>query len=228
MLTSIGYPFAYTGSSPLASAPHMLVAVLVDPEMIVAKRLPNEQEAMKGAELAAANAAGLLGDADVLAAAERYGSAVSLAVLSFEESVKGRTLGAIAAAAAQGRAPGFSDDLLRKVIYSGHEERHAIGLVQHVAAAFPGDYLQLMLGMPLAADKAAMLEELGEVVASANAGKHAGFYTDFDPDTGSWSAPGAVTGVEFEKIRALIAEFVAETERQIHDFVVRLGGLAGG
>ena len=26
-----------------------------------------------------------------------------------------------------------------------------------------------------------------------NAGKRAGFYTNFDPDTGSWTAPGTVS-----------------------------------
>ena len=55
---------------------------------MVAKRLPNEREAQVGATVAAANAAGLLGDADLLAGVGRYGSALSLAVLAFEESVK--------------------------------------------------------------------------------------------------------------------------------------------
>jgi AbiV len=75
--------------------------------MMVAKRLPNEREAQAGARAAAANAAGLLSDADLLAGVGRYGSALSLAVLAFEESVKVRTLGAIIAAASRGRAPGF-------------------------------------------------------------------------------------------------------------------------
>jgi AbiV family abortive infection protein len=83
---------------------------------MAAQRLPDEREAAEGAVAAAANAAGLLGDADLLAAAGRYGSALSLAVLAFEEAVKARGLGAIAAAAAQGREPGFSEDTLRKII----------------------------------------------------------------------------------------------------------------
>jgi AbiV family abortive infection protein len=57
------------------------------------KRLPNQDEAAVGAALAAANAAGRLGDADLLATAGRYGSALSLALLAFEESAKARTLG---------------------------------------------------------------------------------------------------------------------------------------
>ena len=77
---------------------------------MAAQRLPDEREAAEGAVAAAANAAGLLGDADLLAAAGRYGSALSLAVLAFEEAVKARGLGAIAAAAAQGRESGFSED----------------------------------------------------------------------------------------------------------------------
>ena len=45
-------------------------------------------------------------------------------MLALEETVKARTLGAIAAAAAQGRSPGFSDQDLRKIFYSGHRERN--------------------------------------------------------------------------------------------------------
>ena len=80
--------------------------------MMVAKRLPNEREAQVGATVAAANAAGLLSDADLLAGVGRHGSALSLAVLAFEESVKARTLGAIVAAAAQGRTLGASPRMI--------------------------------------------------------------------------------------------------------------------
>src|SRR5260370_42706637 len=106
--------------------------------VIMVKRLPGEHEAIEGAAVAVATAVGLLKDADLLAGAGSYGTAVSLAVLGFEESVKARTLGAIAAAAAMGHRPGFSDDDLRRIIYSGHRERHAAVFVQHVAAAFAG------------------------------------------------------------------------------------------
>jgi AbiV family abortive infection protein len=104
---------------------------------IMAKRLPDKSEAIKGAGVATATAASLLSGAALVADAGSYGIARSLAVLALEESVKARTLGAIAAVAAQGRNPGFSDDDLRKVVYSGHRERHAVGLVQHLAATFP-------------------------------------------------------------------------------------------
>ncbi len=143
---------------------------------------------------------------------------MSLAVLGFEESVKARSLGAIAAAAAIGRSPGFSDDALRKIIYGGHRERHAAGFIQHVAAAFPGAYGKFMLGMPVSAESVAILGELAALLATANAGKQAGFYSDFDSDTGSWSSPGGVTEAEFAKIRALIGDYITETERQLGDF----------
>jgi AbiV family abortive infection protein len=93
------------------------------------KRLPNPDEAAAGAAISAANAASLLSDADLLAAAGRYGSALSFAVLAFEESVKARTLGAIMSAAAQGRPVGFSDDGLRKIIYNNHRARHTAGFL---------------------------------------------------------------------------------------------------
>ena len=185
----------------------------------MARRLPDEHEAIDGAGVAAATAAGLLRDADRLASAGSYGTAVSLIVLGFEESVKARTLGAIAAAAAMGRRPGFSDDDLRKIIYGGHRERHAAGFVQHVAAAFPGVYGSLMLSMPVSAEGAAMLEELAGLLSTANAGKQAGFYSDFDPDSGSWSSPGNVTEAEFVKIRALIGDYNGETQRQLDEFM---------
>jgi AbiV family abortive infection protein len=73
---------------------------------IMVKRLPDEREAIEGAGVATATAATLLSDADLLAGAGRYGIARSLAVLALEESVKARTLGAIALAASHGGRPG--------------------------------------------------------------------------------------------------------------------------
>jgi AbiV family abortive infection protein len=58
---------------------------------MAAKRLPDE--AAEGAALAAVNSVALLGDADLLADAGRYGCAVSLVVLAFEESVKAEHVG---------------------------------------------------------------------------------------------------------------------------------------
>lgn len=183
------------------------------------RRLPDEHEAAVGATVAAANAAELLGDADTLAAADRYGSALSLTVLAFEESVKARTLGAITAAAVQGRRPGFSDDDLKKIIYNSHQARHAAGFVQHLAAAFPNVYGKLMLGIAITPAEVAALRELAELLATVNAGKQSGFYTDFDPESGSWIAPGSATKAEFEKTRTLIGDYVAETRRQIDEFM---------
>ena len=60
----------------------------------------------------------------------------------------------------------------------------------------------------------------------ANAGKQAGFYSDFDPDSGSWSSPRSVTGAEFAKIRALIADYVTETQRQLDEFTRHRPGSA--
>ena len=186
--------------------------------LIMAKRLPDEREAIKGAGVATATAVGLLSGADLVVGAGSYGIARSLAILALEESVKARTLGAIAAAAVQGRRPGFSNDDLRKIVYSGHRERHAVGLVQHVAAAFPDLYGRVMLGMSVGAADAAKIAELAGLLGAANTWKQAGFYSDFDPDSGSWSSPGSVTEADFTKIRALIGEYVSETQRQLSDF----------
>lgn len=185
---------------------------------MVAKRLPNEREAQVGAVSTAANAAGLLKDADLLAAAESYGHALSLAILAFEESVKARTLGAIMAAAAQGRVPGFSEDYLQKIIYSGHQARHEAGLLQHLAATEPDLYGMLMLGVATGPTESAKLQALAALLASANAGKQSGLYTDFDPGSGSWTSPAEVSQADFDRIRPLIGDYVAETQRQLDDF----------
>jgi AbiV family abortive infection protein len=139
-------------------------------------------------------------------------------VLALEESVKTRTLGAIAVAASHKGRPGFSDDDLRKIVYSGHRERHDAGFVQHVAATFPDAYGRGMLGMSADAEDAAKIGELRGLLAAANSAKQAGFYSDFDPDSGSWSSPASVTEAEFAKIRALIGDYVAETQRQFAEF----------
>jgi AbiV family abortive infection protein len=185
----------------------------------MAKRLPNEHEAIKGAGVATTTAVSLLSAADLAADADSYGIARSLAVLALEESVKARTLGAIAAAAAQGRHPGFSDDDMRKIVYSGHRERHAAGFEQHIAATYPDVYAKIMLGMSVDAADAAKIAELADLLDAANSWKQAGFYSDFDPDSGSWSSPGSITEVEFTKIRALIGEYVSETQRQLDEFM---------
>jgi AbiV family abortive infection protein len=186
---------------------------------MVAKRLPDEVEALEGAVVSLANAGRLLRDADLLAGAGSTGTAVSIVVLAFEEAVKARTLGSIASASAKGTRPGFSEDDLRKIIYTGHQTRHAAGFLQHLAAASPGVYGNLLLGMPLPPDALGEVRELVEVVSSANDSKLAGFYTDFDPASGSWSAPGAVSDAVFGKMRVIIAAFIHETRRQLDDFL---------
>ena len=186
--------------------------------VIMAKRLPNEQEAIAGAGVANATAAGLLSGADVLAGTGSYGIARALAVLALEESVKARALGAIAAASSRGNSPGFSDKLLAKIVYSGHRERHGAGIFQHLAATFPDTYGKLMLGMSIDPVEEAKVAELLALLVGAEKAKQAGFYSDFDQDTGSWSSPGSVTESEFAMTRALIAGYVIETQRQFDEF----------
>jgi len=72
--------------------------------------------------------------------------------------------------------------------------------------------------MSVGAADAAKIGELTGLLDAANCWKQAGFYSDFDPDSGSWSSPGSVTEAEFAKIRALIGEFMNETQRQLDDF----------
>jgi hypothetical protein len=115
------------------------------------------------------------------------------------------------------------------MVYSGHRERHAAGLVQHVAATIPDVYDKVMLGMSVGATDTAKLAELAGLRDAANSWKQAGFYSDFDPDSGSWSSPRSVTGAEFAKIRALIGEYVSETQRQLDEFMwYRAAGQAPG
>jgi AbiV family abortive infection protein len=186
--------------------------------VIMAKRLPDKREAIEGAGVAAVAAADLLSGADLLAGTGSYGIARSQAVLAMEESVKARTVGAIAVAASHGGRPDFSGDDLRKIVYSGHRERHDAGFVQLVAAAFPDAYGRVMLGMSAGTKDAAKVEELRGLLAAANSAKQVGLYSDFDPDSGSWSSPGSVTEAEFAKIRALIGDYVTETQRQFDEF----------
>src|SRR5438132_10057711 len=93
------------------------------------------------------------------------------------------------AAAAQGRTPGFAEDDLRKIIYSSHQARHEAGLKQHLAATDPDLYGRLMLGMATSPAETAKLQALDALLASANAGKQSGLYSDFDPSAGSWTSP---------------------------------------
>ena len=92
-------------TSPLRSATRRVRCSRPKWMVIMAKRLPNEHEAIEGARVATATAARLLSGADLLADVGSYGIARSLAVLALEESVKARSLGAIAAAAAPREPP---------------------------------------------------------------------------------------------------------------------------
>ena len=103
-------------------------------------------------------------------------------------------------------------------MYSGHRERHEAGFVQHVAATFPDAYGGVMLGRSADAEDAAKIAELRGLLAMANSAKQAGFYSDFDPDSGLWWSPGGVTEPEFAKVRTLIGDYVTETQRQFDEF----------
>ena len=181
------------------------------------KRLPDDREAIEGAGLASANAARLLAGADLLAGAGHYGMARSMAVLAMEESVKARTLGAIAASAYGGQL--FVDEeVLGTIVYGGHRVRHNFGFLQHVAATFPDAYGKVMLGTFPDAQDVAKIARLRELLAEANSAKQVGFYTDFDPGSGSWASPASVTEVEFAEMRGLISDYVTETQRQFDEF----------
>jgi hypothetical protein len=82
----------------------------------------------------------------------------------------------------------------------------------------PDVYGKLMVGMAIAPAEMESLRELVALLISMNAGKQAGFYTDFDLDSGSWTAPDTVSRTEFDRARVLIGEYVGETQRQIDDF----------
>jgi AbiV family abortive infection protein len=181
--------------------------------MVSPKPLPTPAEAAAGVVITAANAANLLSDADLLAAAERFSTALSLTVLAFEESVKTRTLGAIMMA--DGGPLGFSDGGLRKIIYGSHRARHFAGFLQHLAAATPHVYGKVMLGMALTPAEAAALPRLIKLVGQANAKKQSGFYADIDPESQKWTDPRDISRSEFEETRAFIGEFVTETQRQL-------------
>lgn len=186
------------------------------------KRLPDKHEAIQGAGFAASTSDGLLRSADVLADAGSYGIARSLAVLAFEESVKSRTLGSIAAAAVHGRRPGFSDDALQKLVYSSHRKRHSAGWLQHIATAFPDTYGKLMLGMTVEADEAAKLGESLLLLAQAETWKQAGFYSDFDPASGTWLSPASISKADFQQIRGLIGDYLTDTRRQLDELTLNL------
>ena len=65
----------------------------------------------------------------------------------------------------------------------------------------------------------AKLQALDAVLASVNAGKQSGFYSDVDPSAGSWTSPADVSRVGFDQIRPLIGDYVTETKRQLDEFM---------
>ncbi|TDU05211.1 AbiV family abortive infection protein [Streptomyces sp. 846.5] len=187
------------------------------------KRLPTPVEAAIGFKVAAANSRNVLNGADHLADGQLYGPARSLAVLALEEAVKARTLGSIVAAHLHGRPPGYSDADMIAIIYSSHKTRHAAGFFQQLAAGkHKNIYLKLLLGQTPTADEKKALQDLANLLGAADTQKQAGFYTDFDPDSSAWATPADATQDDFEALRALVSEFVDETERQVNDLPEKL------
>ncbi|MEU4499239.1 AbiV family abortive infection protein [Streptomyces sp. NPDC023998] len=178
-------------------------------------RLPDQGEAVVGLKLATDTARRLLDSAQLLAAGQHYGPARSLAVLAFEESVKARTLAHIAEA---GGGVIFSEDDLKKIIFSGHTERHRTGFYQHMVSEYPAALFKALAGLKVEADEVKAVTEWSELKDSANATKMAGFYTDFDPPTSKWRTPASVSQAEFEKTYNLAKAFQDATESIIKDF----------
>jgi hypothetical protein len=93
-----------------------------------------------------------------------------------------------------------------------------LGSSQHLAVMELDLYGMLMLGMAIGPTESAKLQALAALLASANAGKQSGLYTDFHPDSGSLTSPADVSEAGFGRIRPLIGDYVAETLRQLDDF----------
>jgi AbiV family abortive infection protein len=166
------------------------------------KRLPTQIEALDGLKRTAANARQMLKSADAAAGIGNYGPAVALTVLGLEESIRARTLGALAVVELVHVA--IPEDTLRKVIYQGHQEWHEVGLVQHLFSDLHTPNFD-----------ATQVQKAQTLLQDANRFKQAGFYSDFDPDTGTWTTPDQVTKVECEEYRELAETFQVETERQV-------------
>jgi AbiV family abortive infection protein len=184
---------------------------------MVKKQLPTPGQAAIGARLATANARNHLNCADLLARERQYGTAAALATLSFEETVKARALGAIVVSSRFGQRSGFSDGQLRELLYTSHKLRAAVGFVQHLAVSHADLHGKYMLGVALDDAERKTLLSLAELVYTANGMKQAGLYTDFDPGSGTWSAPADVAAADFETLRNVVSEFVVETERQVDE-----------
>ncbi|WP_042404768.1 AbiV family abortive infection protein [Streptacidiphilus carbonis] len=179
-------------------------------------RLPEPGEAVVGLKLAADTARRLLDGAQLLAAGQHYGPARSLAVLAFEESVKARTLAHMADPGEDGVI--FSEDVLKKIIFSGHVERHDTGFYQQMVSQYPAALFAALAGLKVEADDVKAVAEWSALKDSANADKMAGFYTDFYPSTSKWRAPAEVSQAEFEMTYKLAKEFQDATEGTIKNF----------
>lgn len=175
------------------------------------KRLPTPSEARTGAEAAADNASELLRAADALAAESLYGSATSMAVLAFEESVKARALMAIFATGGPGAALGFSEAELRGIIYNSHRLRHGAGFLQDMQSVL----IPMVLGQMPSPSEQQQLADAARILATANDAKQQGFYVDFDESSSGWSAPNEITKQQYAEFREFSGHFSDEAIRQI-------------
>jgi AbiV family abortive infection protein len=168
--------------------------------------LPDLVEARIWGVLAAENAERLLASASLLAANQRLGHAIGLAVLAVEEAVKAR---ALFGNARYGDRFSLDEATLAKLLKGDHRLRHFVAWIQGSSPA-----ARRWLASEAETDRAADAKVEAELVALdwlmvANESKNGGFYVDYRA-AGHWSTPQAATDEQWSMAMAVAAPFVGE------------------
>ena len=172
--------------------------------------LPDMVEARIWGVLAAENAERVLASASLLAADQRQGHAIGLAVLAVEEAVKARALFGYAR---YGGRFSLDDVTLARLLKGDHRLRHFVAWMQ---GSSPTAWR--WLASEGETDRTADAKVEAELVALdwlmiANESKNGGFYVDYK-GAGHWSTPQAATDEQWSMANAVATPFVDEAMEQ--------------
>lgn len=172
--------------------------------------LPDIVEARIWGVLAAENAERLLASASLLAADQRLGHAIGLAVLAVGEAVKARALFGYAR---YGDRFSLDEATLAKLLKGDHRLRHFVAWMQGSSPT-----ARRWVASESETDRTADAKVEAELVALdwlmvANESKNGGFYVDYK-GADSWSTPQAASGEQWSMAEAVATPFVREATEQ--------------
>ena len=168
--------------------------------------LPDQAQAAEGAHACLITAQEHLQAAQSLSEHTLWGMAIAHLILSLEEAVKARVLGAVWLHHKTGWPLGFTPAQVRSLVTRSHKKRHGLAFLQ--ALSMDDSTAIMLFGQSPSETGVELLEWLSQ----ADELKQQGMYTD-QTDIG-WQRPGLLPQSEYERAASFVEPFVRDTRQQ--------------